>query len=170
MTVYTRKPDRPIELFRSLLRYEPDTGLFYWIAERPGQRRLGNVAGHKSDLGYVKILIRPTNVSAHRLAWAFMTGKWPTHEIDHINGERHDNRFDNLRQATRAQNCQNKRLRGNGAAGLPGAHVRGNRYTAIIDANGVRHRLGTFSTAEEASAVYLEARRRLHSIPIEGVK
>lgn len=88
-----------------LLTYNPDTGLFKW---RGGHKRVlpGMVAGTPDKEGYVCIMVDQKMYKLHRLAWLWMTGKWPKNEIDHIDNEKANNRFNNLREATRKENAQ----------------------------------------------------------------
>ena len=105
---------------------------------------------------------------AHRLAWLFATGEWPKETIDHINGDRGDNRIANLRDVPRRINCENQRkARSVNRVGLLGvSRATGNRpgkpYTAFIGVRGKSVGLGYFPTAELAHEAYLAAKRRLH--------
>jgi hypothetical protein len=93
----------------SALSYSPETGEFRWAAPRP-KVRVGQIAGHiKKKTGYAFIEVDGKCYAAHRLAWFFMTGLEPTGQIDHINRNRSDNRFENLRIATNGQNRANSR-------------------------------------------------------------
>lgn len=94
---------------KHLLTYDPETGLFTWTNPRRASMR-GLVAGAAHGSGYVSIKIGSTKVFAHRLAWFWMTGEWPRNHIDHINQDRADNRWANLRDVTAFQNAQNVTL------------------------------------------------------------
>lgn len=148
---------------REALDYDPATGVFRW---RPGprRRRVGQIAGGvNTRLGYRQICIAGRCLYAHRLAWLHMTGEWPIGELDHINGDREDNRWANLRPATRSENEQNiSRARSDSRSGLRGVVARGRRWTAQIELDGKRRHLGTFDTAEEASGAYRAAKQELH--------
>jgi hypothetical protein len=103
-------------------------------------------------------------ISCHRLAWLYMTGSLPTHQIDHIDGDRKNNRWTNLRDVTTSVNQQNRRTpRSDNSCGLIGVtREKNNRFTASIRFEGKQRRLGTFATPEEAHSVYVEAKRRVH--------
>src|SRR5690349_15052213 len=95
------------QYLKEILHYDPETGVFIWYTSR-GHCKAGNVAG-SLNLGYILIGICNFKYQAHRLAWLYMTGEWPTFEIDHKNGVSSDNRWENLREATRIINGQNRR-------------------------------------------------------------
>ncbi|MNL03286.1 hypothetical protein D3C87_1238180 [compost metagenome] len=154
------------EMLRQELNYCPDTGAFKWTRRGRG-RRASLEAGHVDQLGYVVIRLNGRSYLAHRLAWLHVHGEWPAEMVDHINGQRADNRIANLRPATCAINAQNlKGPTAHNKTGLMGVGYKAgaltNRYTACISINGRSKRLGCFPTADAAHAVYLEAKRRLH--------
>jgi hypothetical protein len=149
---------------KEVLRYDAETGHFYWLA-RMGCRALkGARAGTTKEDGYRIVFIDRVRYSEHRLAWFYMTGRWPTHDIDHRNNLRGDNRFANLREATRAQNAANSPARRPNPIGLRGVSPasKSSAYQARISANGVEHYLGCFASPEEAHAAYCDAAKRLH--------
>jgi hypothetical protein len=90
-----------------------------------------------------------------------MTGAWPPNDVDHINGVRDDNRWTNLRLATRAENLRNMKAKTN-KTGLKGVYLNAGRYTARIRHNYTSHYLGRFDTPEEAHAAYRKAADALH--------
>lgn len=100
---------------------------------------------------------------AHRLAFLSMTGEWPTGEVDHMDGDRLNNRFGNLRDVSHAVNLQNRRnATSRSESGILGVQKNWNKWYAVITTNGQSKNLGGYATPEEASAVYLQAKRRLH--------
>jgi len=156
-----------VERVKGLLSYNPDTGIFTWRVDRNPWHLKGMVAGGVSTFGHMTISVDKKRLMAHRVAWAITHGDWPKTDIDHINGDPADNRMLNLRMVTRGHNLQNqKKAHHDSKSGLLGVEVRvGKRKTywiAKIFAEGVLHRLGAFSSAEEASAAYVKAKRRLH--------
>lgn len=158
----------PIEKLRSLLSYDPETGVLTW-KDRPKSRgirtKAGDIAGTKQVHGYIAINIDRMPQLAHRIAWAMMTGEWPKHQVDHINMDRSDNRWENLREATNSQNGMNRTAqsnnRGSGVKGVT-KHKQGKGYCARIMANGVEHYLGYFQTIAEAKSAYEAAAKKLH--------
>lgn len=150
---------------RELFHYDPETGVFTRLVTRPGKgARVGDVAGTLKPSGYLTIWICGANHMAHRLAWLYVHGKWPDHEIDHIDGNRANNAIANLRDVTRSVNHENlRRARSDNAHGFLGVSpFKGKWWKARITVNGKWQHLGTFRTPEEAHAAYLEAKRRLH--------
>jgi hypothetical protein len=135
---------------RDVLSYCPDSGEFSWIRSRSGQK--ASVGCIKA--GYLVIRLRGRVYRAHRLAWLYMHGQWPKNQIDHLDGNKLNNRLANLRDVTAAENSQNHCA--------VGVHKRGCRWRAIIGANRRQRALGTFDTREEARLAYLEARRMIH--------
>lgn len=147
---------------KDVLTYDPATGLFrYRHDRRGGINKAGDIAGTFNAKGYRQISIGRT-YGAHRLAWLYMTGAWPKHQIDHKNGVRDDNRWCNLREATNAQNCASRGVKANNRLGLKGVYPHGKRFAVCLYKNGERHYLGTFATAEDASTAYSEAANDLH--------
>lgn len=102
-------------------------------------------------------------VMAHRIAWLIYFGHWPDGDIDHINGDRSDNRIINLRDVSRTINLQNRRSpQSTNATGYLGVHRDKRRYVAQIKTPDRNIRIGTFRTPEEAHAAYINAKRELH--------
>lgn len=101
---------------------------------------------------------------AHRVAWAITHGEWPSYEIDHINGDRSDNRINNLREASRMENARNRGANINSPSGLKGVSwsKSSGKWRARITAGGPENNLGFFDTAEDAHAAYCVAANKLH--------
>jgi hypothetical protein len=101
--------DLTAEILHKLFSYDVDTGIFIRIADLGIRARIGSRAGWITGDGYYSMSIKCRKYRAHRVAWLYMTGKWPPHQIDHINGDRLDNRWGNLRLATNSQNQWNSK-------------------------------------------------------------
>lgn len=145
------------EYVKALLQYNPEDGVFTW---RMAARciKAGDKAGSLCSDGYVRVKIDGKLYASHRVAWLYMTGEWPTGDVDHRDTDRTNNRWDNLRAATRSQNIANKGPQNNNRLGLKGVskhHHRG--YTARISIGGKQRVIGLFATAEEAHAAYMAA-------------
>lgn len=146
------KQGRPPDTIFALLRYDSETGAFYRQSD-------GSRADRRNHYGVVAVA--GDNYYAHRLAW-FMAGRgWPAHTIDHINGDKYDNRLCNLREATHAQNNWNSRGYGRFAKGVCFSAKYG-KFQAAITANRKRTFLGYFPTEQEAHAAYCKAAAALH--------
>ena len=151
-----------------VLSFDPETGVFVW-RKRYARRESGDMAGTiHNRTGRLQICIDQRSYFAHRLAWFYVHGEWPKQEIDHINGNKADNRIANLRDVSRAINQQNIRKPHKNKTGyLLGAYLEKNRssrpWRASIKLDGKSRYLGFFDTQEEAHAVYLEAKRKLHA-------
>lgn len=154
-----------IPLLRELLDYDPDTGIFRWAVNRSNVKA-GTVTGCKANNGYTIIRICGRAMLAHRLAWMHFYQEMPPDLIDHIDGDRANNRIKNLRSATKVVNGQNRRnaQANNKSSGLLGVsfirHMK--KFTAYIDVGGNRTYLGWFEDKHEAHAAYLKAKRELH--------
>lgn len=147
----------------AILDYNQETGILHWKVAR-GPRPAGGVAGHPHGNGYIRVQINRYGYFAHRLAWLLTTGAWPSDQVDHINGCRGDNRWCNLREATNAQNQQNRNPRRDNKSGFTGVsfHKRIKRWRAQIRHRGAKKFLGDFDTPQEASTAYLAAKSKLH--------
>lgn len=149
---------------KSLINYDPDTGIFRWAKSRVGCKK-DSIAGNLAPHGYIRICINRTPYLAHRLAWFYVTGEWPSFDIDHIDGKPSNNAFCNLRDVKTHTNVQNvKGARCDSKTKLLGVdmHKRDGLYRARIMVQGKRKCLGYFKDMNEAYAVYLDAKRRLH--------
>jgi hypothetical protein len=100
---------------------------------------------------------------SHRLAWLYITGDWPR-AVDHINGNRCDNRWENLREVDNKTNTENARhaRSSNRSCGVLGVTKRGKRFIAQIKSDGVHRYLGSFHDAASAHLAYVAAKRELH--------
>lgn len=148
---------------KEILYYHPGTGQFVWLQDRDRNKVMGTLAGWVTERGYLKISINAKTHKAHRLAWLYMYGEWPD-EIDHVDGNKLNNKISNLRNVSRAINCQNlKKARANNlSTGLLGTARNGRKFQANIQFEGKQRYLGTFGTPEEAHDAYLLAKRVMH--------
>ena len=153
--------------FTDFVSYDRDTGAFTWAVSRPGRYgRAGQSAGGIDKDGYRVITLKGVDYRAHRVAWFLENGVWPTGDIDHINGDRQDNRIENLRAVSRSENNQN-------IAGVPrhsttrllgASHDRKRGcYQASISIDNKTKALGRYATPELAHAAYLEAKSKMHT-------
>lgn len=152
-----------IEL-KKILRYEEDTGDFYWIPfSRKKLIRERLAGGVDSVTGYRTISHNRVTYPAHRLVWLYVTGSFPEHVIDHVDGDKTNNRIKNLRDVTHTVNMQNQRKPNkDGTTGVLGVTRKGNKYVAQIGHRKETMYLGIYDTVVEASARYLAVKRDLH--------
>lgn len=156
-------PERASELFS----YAPDTGVLTWKKEvKCGATRVapaGTVAGCLDGEGYLVARTGRTGYRIHRLAWMLYYGEWPKGAIDHIDGDRANNRIANLRVATNSENAQNQRkAMKHNKLGILGVSRVGGKYRTKVHLNGRDYYLGVFDTPEEAHEAYVKAKRELH--------
>lgn len=151
---------------RDLLHYDPDLGWFMRL-QNVGQRpdhKAGAIPGSLSARdGYVTLTIDGTKYQSHQVAWFYMTGTWPKHEVDHIDTLRSHNNFFNLRPADDFVQAQNRiRARKDSTTGVQGVGRHWNKFRAYIRHNGKRRHLGLFDTEALAHAAYVDAKRASH--------
>ena len=168
----THKHKTPVTLaqLEELLNYEPETGLLRWKVKRgngvgTARSSIGDVAGTlNAHIGYLVINIDGTAYGAHRMAWALFHGVWPfSHQIDHINRNKADNRIANLRAATNSTNKYNIPARSHNRLGIKGVCLTPNgTYSARTKVDGKTINIGNFPTAEEARAAYNAVASVLH--------
>jgi hypothetical protein len=158
------KTDITVEYVRSQLDYDPTTGWLVWRVARSGKARAGARAGTGGHWnGYRVLTLGGSQRQEHAVVWMHVYGVWPV-AIDHINGDRSDNRISNLRECTPKENAQNRKIDSDNQSGFQGVYrPRGQtRWRAQIKKDGIRHFLGDFDTPEEAHAAYRGAKRVLH--------
>lgn len=157
-----RKPDFTQAQLREILLYDRLTGRWKWLIDRNHKTLAGMTAGciNKSDgRWYIKVFSQRYSVS--RLTWFYMTGKWPKRDIEHEDGDKTNNRWKNLRKATRTQNAGNSKSR----VALKGVtRVRTGKYTAQIQKKLRKIHLGTFDTPQEAHAAYVAKAKKLFGV------
>jgi hypothetical protein len=153
-----------LRLLREYLNYDPVNGIIQWTISPQLAIPAGTRAGTISLFGYRKILLKRRSYKATRIAHFLMTGQWPAPDVDvdHINGNRSDDRWVNLRLCDRSQNMINSKLRKNNKTGVRGVHTTKTGYRARIDKDGKGYYLGSFATIEEAKRAYDAAAARLH--------
>jgi hypothetical protein len=147
---------------KELLHYDPETGIFRWRhARKNNQIKPWGVAGSITDWGYMQIEINNKGYKSHRLAWLYITGEWPEHEIDHHDGVPSNNAWKNLRLATRKQNQENLGLFRNNTSGYRGVSKKNKKWQAYVSNNRKKIYLGYFDTAEEAAQAAAAKRAEL---------
>lgn len=146
-----------------LFSYDAATGMVTRKVKRGGRALAGAQVGSDDMHGYKTVRINRRSYKVHRLVWLMTHGVWPAGDVDHINGDRSDNRLCNLRDVPRAVNLQNQtKAPNNKSTGVLGVYRDGaSFYSRISVANKSIH-LGTFPTIEEARRAYVKAKRELH--------
>lgn len=164
--------DLTVDRLRNLLQYDPETGIFTWRKDRRTGKS-GCVAGSAHSKGYVKICVDHRDRLAHRLAWLYVYGELPVGQIDHIDGDKKNNRISNLRQANNSENQQNlhgpKSNKTQGSLGTSYCAKYG-KWRAKIKVNGKSKSLGYYQTEPEAYAAYLKGKTELHPYADAAIK
>ena len=146
-----------------MLAYDPETGIFRWL-ETTRWTKFGDIAGGVNPYGYSRIGIDRTRYLEHRLAWLMTHGEWPDTEIDHINGNRSDNRISNLRKATTPQQRHNMKKTCRNTSGVKGVYwdKKNKKWAADICSNSIRTHVGRFLRIEDAEKALNNIRVQQH--------
>jgi hypothetical protein len=161
----SREERLPHERLLQVLEYEPETGNLRWRKVTSNRIKVGDIAGQEDRHGHLLINVDGTRYMAHRLVWFYCTGDWPKDEIDHINLIKDDNRIENLREATRAENCRNVARKRHNKSGFKGVvrHPQAKHlFMAQITIGGRPKYLGLFKTPEQAHEAYVKASEQHH--------
>lgn len=165
-----------IALLRELLAYDSGSGLLFWMSREARHFTDGIVSAqvkaqrfntrHANRRAFTAVDARGYGIggingalySAHRVVWAFVHGEWPTLQVDHINGNRTDNRIVNLRLVSNRHNSMNSAMKRNNTSGFPGVSWHRNRFRAQIKIHGRQKFLGYFDAPEDAHKAYCAAK------------
>ena len=152
------------ERLREVISYDPETGEMY--RKKCFFKKMANKpAGNVGSRGYLQLSVEGNTYPLHRIAWMYMYGKLPDGQIDHIDGNRQNNKISNLRDITQSENLQNLRsAKRSNKVGMLGVsfHAPMGKWKARIKTNGVQTHLGYFNSPEEAHKAYLAAKRDVH--------
>jgi len=164
MSNYYKVVDITSESIKEFLQYNPDSGVFIWTKRMGARVNYGDMAGHIHKNGYIRIAIRGKLYSAHRLAFLFMEGSLPDDCVDHINHNRADNRWINLRRATYSENGKNQKISSINTSGFTGVHFHKllNKWQARVMAGDKRITIGSFLKKEDAISA-IKSERIIHN-------
>lgn len=151
------------QVLKESLTYNPDTGLFVRL-KGPGSKAGKPKEGARHGRGYRVLGVMYATYLAHRLAWLYMTGEWPTSEVDHIDGDRTNNRWANLRAATTGENRRNTKLRSDNTSGVKGItwEASKNRWRCDLWLDGKKHYVGVSKDLETLRLKVEQRRAELH--------
>ena len=155
------------DLLKELFDYDEITGIVVWKKSRSPRIKVGSSVKYINKFGYVQVRIEGKLWMLHRLIWLMQTGTFPKGEIDHIDGNRSNNAWSNLRDVSKSQNMQNRRAADRdsktGVLGVTFDKQRG-KYRAQLTMNGEKVLNKIFTTVEEASNAYKQAKENYHHI------
>lgn len=159
-----------LDALKSSFSYDPNTGVFVCI--NPLARRyFGKVAGTKMACGYMRLGVKVNGklkfFLAHRVAWVFYHGVWPSKFIDHKDKRKDNNCISNLRDVSRSVNGYNYSRASKNQTGFRGVFIDDRKSVVKYNAAYGKKHLGTFTTAEEASECYQEYVKTIHEIIVE---
>jgi hypothetical protein len=177
-----------IETLRKLLRYDPDTGELHWNARTPemfvrakivrpevicarwnsrlADKRADSISGN----GYRQVNACGRCMIAHRVVWALHYGSWPTQTIDHLNGDRGDNRIANLRDCSMSTNAKNMPVRRDNSSGIAGVRRIRSGWVALITADKKHTHLGVFKDKFDAVLARLIAEKKHGFTPRPSIR
>jgi len=140
------------EQLKELVSYDKSTGDMLWIVQKSKRIKIGTKVGTIMNKGYYRVKIDGIPYLVHRLAWLYTFGVFPEYDIDHINGNRLDNRINNLREVTSQGNAQNRKLGSNNTSGVVGVRWSKfhSKWYAVINVNKKQKHLGYFENKEDA--------------------
>jgi hypothetical protein len=148
------------ERLKEVLRYDPVAGMWTWLVDKSQRTKVGMRAGG-FDKGYLRISVDGERFKSCRLAFLYVNGKFPDGEVDHINRDKSDDRWTNLRVVTKAQNGHNRKAPSTNTSGHRGVHFQKTtqKWIAYLTVNGKRIHLGSFVFYQKAVATRLEAEK-----------
>lgn len=141
------------EYLKSIFHYDPETGYFTHLRSTNNRTKVGDRVGSKGGADYLATTVDKKRFKVHRLAWFYVYGVWPENNIDHINGNKTDNRIENLRDVTYIENSRNQKKPKNNTSGIIGVSwdKKKERYYAEIRINYKRVGLGSYKSIFEAA-------------------
>jgi len=161
------------KLVKEFFDYNPTTGALFrkerdlkWFPSKAtwkmwNKRFANQELDRKNDKGYKRVFIEGVDYPLHRIIWLWMTGVFPENQIDHINQNKTDNKWENLREVKNSENCKNQKLRSTNKTGIIGTHkLPSGNIRASITVNGLRIKLGTYTSLEEARLVRKTAEQK----------
>lgn len=153
------------ERLMELFIYCKDSGHLYVAKNRKGSsKKVGSIAGSVANNGYIELDIDARRYTVHRLAFLYVNGNFPISVVDHINGDKADNRWCNLIECSQGDNLQNiHKVKSTSTTGYTGVYTYKDRFRAKINVNGKQIHIGEFVTAEDASIAYKNAKNIHHS-------
>lgn len=147
------------------LHYDPLTGIFTRLISTNSRVNVGDTAGTKSTKnGYVQIMINGKQYRAHRLAFLYMTGSFPSKHVDHKFGIKDDNRWSELREASNQQNTRNSAMKSNNTSGFKGVtwNKKAQKWAAYSRDKNKTVYLGLFDNPVDASKAYINFSKPIH--------
>ncbi len=172
MSLLTDKQRHQLAELAKVLSYDPETGEFRNKVKRSANALKGEIAGNVSKIGYVRIWANGKSHYAHVLAFLFMKGRYPLpgHQVDHVNHDRADNRWNNLREVKRIDNQRNKRLQKNNKTGINGLYwsERDKTWSVRIVVKKQDINLGSFKGKFEACCARKSAEKKYGFHPNHG--
>ena len=148
---------------KEILEYNPESGLFKWKTALKNHKR-GWFKGSLGGTGDLYIGVAMMKYKAHRLAYLYMKGSFPLEVIDHIDGDRANNKWGNLRACSQSENAYNSRMMSNNTSGYKGVSWRdsGKKWCVRVSVKGNYKSFGSFEDYELACLVADEVRDKYH--------
>lgn len=158
------KNDLTLEKVHELFSYDKKSGNLIRKKTTSPKAKRGNVAGYINVAGYRKTSIDGFQYYNHRLIWLLLNGVWPNKQIDHINGNKGDNRIENLREVSVSENAQNRSKQSNCSSGEKCIWWKKDRkkYRVRVGVSGKYYHIGYFKNLQDAVLARNKAIKDLH--------
>lgn len=159
-----KKSSITAKLVRKSFSYNPKEGILRWATHRRGVQ-FGRRAGYlNKGSGHYSVSVLGHDFYVHVVVWLWVTGRWPNKLVDHRDGDKTNDKWSNLRLATKSQNAMNSKLRSDNRTGVKGVfEQRNGKFTAYIDSNRRRVYLGhAFKSLADAAQARKEAEKLYH--------
>ena len=150
---------------KKLISYNPDTGEFFRLVSLSNSSKIGKVTGYKTDFGYIRLCVDGKQYFAHRLAWLYIYGEFPSSVIDHIDQNPSNNKISNLRTVSIKQNLENRNKPKNNKSGFKGVSWSKsvNKWIAMIGHKNQQIYLGAYKNIHDADHAYQNAAKKYHT-------
>jgi len=148
--------------------YNYETGVLKWLVPTAYRVNIGDEAGCINSRGHLQTMINGRFYQVHRIVWLICTGEFPKNNIDHIDKNKLNNKFSNLRDVTQSENCKNQSIRSDNKSGTVGIDKIKSGWRAQIQVNKTKINLGLFKNKQDATLAREQANIKYNFHPNHG--